>query len=144
MEKTETFVAEALRRVHVRLLDRLQELDDAASASSREAMEELRTRLEATLEHIAEHFLFEERNGYMDAVREREPRLERTIQHLADEHGHLTRGLDSLIAEAGAAPTLDEAFRAKVRAWIRQVRQHEARENEVVQDAFGSDIAAED
>jgi hypothetical protein len=49
-----------------------------------------------------------------------------------------------LVAEARAVTALDEPFRGKVRAWGERVRQHEARENDLVQDAFNWDIAAED
>jgi hypothetical protein len=94
--------------------------------------------------HLTEHFRFEEQNGYMDVVREREPRLERTIQQLAEEHGQLTRSLDALIKEAGKATSLGDALREAILSWIECVRQHEARENDLVQDAFDLDIGVED
>jgi hypothetical protein len=36
------------------------------------------------------------------------------------------------------------ALRQEVRAWIERVRQHEARENDLVQEAFNRDIGTED
>jgi hypothetical protein len=104
----------------------------------------LRTRLGATRAHIAVHFRFEEVDGYMATVRKREPRLERAIDELANEHGQLLSSLDALLEETATAPSLDEAVRAKVSKWINHVRQHEACENHLIQDAFNLEIGTED
>jgi len=144
MKRTETSVAEALGRAHVALLEDLRKLEGAAQPPSAKGLAELRTRLGRTRTHITEHFRFEEKNGYMAAVRKREPRLERTVQQLADEHRQLAQTLDGLIEQAGAARTLDEALREKVRAWVEKVRKHEASENDLVQDVFNLDVGAED
>lgn len=109
-----------------------------------EGLTEVTARLGAARTHITEHFRFEEQNGYMDRVRKHEPRLERAIQQLGDEHRQLAQSLDALIEQARVATSLDEAFREKVRAWVEGVRQHEVRENDLVQDAFNLDIGAED
>lgn len=105
---------------------------------------ELSARLLATQRHVSEHFRFEEQNGYMGAVRKREPRLEHTIQQLEEEHRQLLRSLETLLGVVQAATSLDNVFREKVRAWVERVRHHEARENEVIQDAYNQDISAED
>ena len=86
----------------------------------------------------------EEQNGYMDAMRKREPRLERTIEQLAAEHGQLKQSLDALVREAGAATSLSGTLQNEIREWVERVRQHEIRENDLVQDAFNLDIGAED
>jgi hypothetical protein len=144
MGRTETSVAEALRRAHAALLEDLRKLDEAVRAASGEGLTKLTARLGATRTHIAEHFRFEEQNGYMDAVRKREPRLGRTIQRLAEEHRQLAQSLDALIEQARVAMGLDEAFREEVRTWVERVRRHEVRENDLVQDAFNRDVSAED
>jgi hemerythrin-like domain-containing protein len=145
MERTtQNSVAEALSRAHAALLQDLRTLEEAVRPSSGEGLPELRARLGATHTHIAEHFRFEEQNGYMDAVRKREPRLERTVQQLAEEHRQLTQSLDALIGEARTAANLDDSFRERVVAWVEEVRQHEIRENDLVQDVFNLDIGAED
>jgi hypothetical protein len=144
MEKNEPSVAEALGRAHAALLEDLRKLEEAVLPASREGPAELRARLDATRRHLAEHFRFEEQNGYMDAVRKREPRLERTIQQLAEEHRRLAESLDGLIAQAGSAGRLEARFREQVRGWVADVQQHEIRENDLVQDAFNLDISAED
>jgi hypothetical protein len=126
------------------LLEDLRRLDEAARPASGEGIVELRARLETTQAHIAEHFRFEEQNGYMDVVRKREPRLERAIQQLADEHRQLAQSLAALIEEGRMAASLEARFRDEVRAWVDRVRQHEAREDDLVQDSFNLDIGAGD
>jgi len=141
MNKSTHAAAESLTQAHDELLDDLRKLQESAASG---ANAELRDRLVAAQTDIAEHFAFEEQNGYLDAVREREPWTDRTIQQLAEEHGELKRTLDALVRKAQGTPSLSEAFREEVRAWVRHVRQHETRENALIQDAFNSDIAAED
>jgi len=147
MERTEddlTSVARALRRAHAALLEDLRKVEVAVLPASGEGLVELCARLDATHTHLAEHFRLEEQNGYMDAVRKREPRLERKVQLLAEEHPQLAQSLEALIREAKVATSLGDAIREEVRAWVERVRQHEARENQLVQDAFNLDISAED
>ena len=144
MANNKASVAESLERAHAALLEDLRKLEEAAYPASGEVLAELRRRLEATHWHITEHFRFEEQNGYLDAVRKREPRLERAIEQLAQEHRALEQSLKALIREAAAVSRLGAAFREKVRRWVEHVRQHEARENDLVFDAFNLDISAED
>jgi hypothetical protein len=144
MERTENAIARALHRAHVRLLEDLRGLEGTARPSSGEGLPELRARLGATRTHIADHFRFEEQDGYMEAVRKREPRLERAVRQLAEEHTRLARAMDDLIEVAGASATLNDALGDQVRGWVGQVRQHENRENALVQEAFNLDIGAED
>jgi hypothetical protein len=140
----ESTIAEALSRAHAALLEDLRKLEEAAGSGSSEGLADFRARLGEAQTHITEHFRFEEQNGYMEAVKKREPRLERTIRQLADEHGQLREALDALIEEAKAATSLGDPLREEVRNWIKRVRHHEIRENDLVQDAFDLDISAED
>jgi hypothetical protein len=144
MARTEISVAEALSRAHQALLNDLAKLKDSLNQASGQGLQALCTQLNTTRKHILEHFRFEEQDGYMEKVRKREPRLEHTIELLAGEHQHLARSLDLLIAKAGDAQSLDNALRESVREWIGTVRQHEIREDELVQDVFNMDISAED
>jgi hypothetical protein len=144
MTRTATAVAEALGQAHAALTADLRQLEQAVQPAAGASVEEVRDRLAATRTHIAEHFRFEEENGYMDAVRKREPRLERAIQLLAAEHRQLARSLDALIGAVGSAAGLGNPLREEVREWIDDVRQHEIRENDLVQDAFNQEVGAED
>ena len=80
----------------------------------------------------------------MAIIREREPRLEQAIGELATEHRQLLSALDALLVESASTPVLDEVMCARVCQWINHVRQHEAREDHLVQDAFDLDIRTED
>jgi hypothetical protein len=144
MGSTGDRITEALRRAHVALLDDLRKLEEAARPASGESLKGLFTRLAATHAHLTRHFRFEEQDGYMDEVRKREPRLERAVEQLAEEHRRLAHALDALTEEAGEAESLGEPLRQKVREWVERVRQHEDRENDLVQDAFNLDIGPED
>jgi hypothetical protein len=136
--------ADALHRAHVVLLKDLQTLEEAARPTAAKGLARLRTRLRATRTHVTAHFRFEEREGYMDAVRKREPRLERAVQHLADEHRELAASLAALVEDAETAAKMDARFCQEVHAWVERLRGHERRENELVQSAFGLNVGGED
>jgi hypothetical protein len=144
MKTSEPFAVEAHRRAHAVLHEDLRQLEEAAHPAAGQGPAELLARLGVTQAHLAEHFRFEEHDGYMDAVRKREPRLERTVEQLAEEHRQLAQALAQLVGEAGAATGVGPALRDGVRGWVQRVRRHEARENHLVQSAFNLDIGAED
>jgi hypothetical protein len=144
MKELQASVAEALARAHVAMLNDLRKLEKVASREGEEGLAELRACLGATYTHVTEHFRFEEQNGYMDVVRKREPRLERAILQVGEEHRRLTQSLEGLVADARVGIRLDPVFRERVWAWIEWIRQHEARENELVGEAFNLDLGAED
>jgi hypothetical protein len=142
MTKVRAGGIEGLRQVHARLRRDLGELEAAAGAPAGEGPEDLGARLCRTRAHLAEHFRFEEENGYMSAVLLRDPNRARQIEQLLDEHRRLCAALESLVEEAGQAVT--EALRTKVPQWVASVRRHEEREDTLVQDVFNVDTGAED
>ncbi len=144
MAKVAISLADALERAHRALLNDLQILEEACRPVSPESLPRLRRRLRDTQKHIAEHFRFEEQNGYMDSVRKREPRLGRVVDDLAMQHGQLSQFLDDLIGEAEAAKSLEQELQSRVAEWIRAVQAHESAENRLVQDVFNLDLGAED
>jgi hemerythrin-like domain-containing protein len=141
--KLQQSIPESLREAHKALKVDLEKLEKTARSSSQDGLARLRTCLVATRAHIVAHFRFEEENGYMDKVRKREPRLERAIQQLADEHQQLLQSLDAILAQANAAPAMPDALCDEIRAWVERIRNHETRENHLVQEAFDFDIGAE-
>jgi hypothetical protein len=143
MDKRVT-LAEALEEAHRALRMALRELDEALHAPQGTDPGEVGRQLGMLREQLTEHFRLEEEDGYMAPVLEREPHLERTVAHLHGEHRTLADTLDGLIAEARTRDKLEDRLREHVRAWVDQVRQHEARENRLVQDTFNLDIDAED
>lgn len=139
-----SMLADDLQQAHAALLEDLQRLEESLHGSPPDDPQPLRTRLGATQTHLLDHFRFEEQDGYMDAFRKQQPRLEHAIGQLAEEHGQLRQALEELIAQAGAASCLDDSLREGVRAWVRRVRQHEARETGLVQEAVNRDIGTKD
>jgi hypothetical protein len=144
MPKLQATFGDALLRAHRALLRDLQALQKATQPRREGQPAELAACLDRTRDDLAEHFRFEEENGYLGAVLQLHPHLARVVGRLAEEHGELLRCLDALRAEARSAAGAGDVPREKVIRWIRSVRLHERRENILVQDAFCLDLSAED
>jgi hypothetical protein len=132
MGNAHTFVAETLGRIHTELFEKLRKLEEAAGLSSSQDLVELRARLVAMHRHIVEHFLFEDQYQ-IELIRQREPRLDRTIQRFAEEHCQMTESLFALIGEAESSSKFEDELRERVRSWVNEVRQHETREDMLLQ-----------
>jgi hypothetical protein len=144
METTSITFVEAISRVHKALLKDLRRLEEQVASGSEDVLPIVIARLERTQNHLAEHFRYEEQDGYMDGVRKREPRLERAIEQLGSEHRLILHSLESILEEARLASALDSALQEKILAWMELVREHERREDELIENAFNLDINAED
>jgi hypothetical protein len=143
MRAEETPVADTLRRAHAAVLEDLRALEQAVGPGPGGSAAQVCARLEAMQAHLVRHFLFEEWNGYLDGVRQKEPRLGRAVEKLAGEHRELADELEGLVAATRAGDP-EGSLRERVRRWLGRVRRHEARGNDLVQDAFGLDLGAED
>ena len=144
MENTSIAVVESLEKAHRDLMKDLVDLEEASRSSLGMDASQIGSRLSRTRTHITDHFRFEEHNGYMYAALQREPNLTRSIEHLRDEHRQLAEALDDLIEQTRMRQNTEESLRAQIRSWIEKVRQHEARENTLVQDAFNVDVGSDD
>ena len=142
MAKVQRAGAEGLRQAHARLRKDLGELEAAARAPAGAAAPALGALLRRARAHLAEHFRFEEENGYMTAVLQRDPNQGRRVEQLRDEHRRLFAALEALLDAAGRGAT--DAGRAKVLEWVAAVRRHEEREDALVQDVFTVDTGTED
>ena len=134
--------AEGLRQAHARLRKDLGELEAAARAPAGAAAPALGALLRRARAHLAEHFRFEEENGYLSAVLLRDPNRGRRVEQLRDEHRRLFAALEALLDAAGRGAT--DAGRANVLEWVAAVRRHEEREDALVQDVFTVDTGTED
>jgi hypothetical protein len=119
-----TSIAEDLGRAHETVLQDLRKLREAVAPAPGQPVQDLRTRLAAARKDIAEHFRFEEQNGYLEIVKKREPRLERAIEHLVQEHQELLDALDALINGAILASKVNENLRQNVQTWLKRVARH--------------------
>lgn len=144
MTKPETTSADAMARAHAVLQEQLGRLQRAAHAPRDAQPLELRNDLERVRTGLAEHFRFEEENGYMNHVLRRAPHLERKTEQLLQEHHALAQTLDTLLDEASHPQQAGPVLRDRVLVWIEQVRAHESRENLLAEEAFNQDLTAED
>ncbi len=137
MAQLQATFGNALLEAHRALVEDLRDLEATRATDQPEG---LAARLERTRNQLAEHFRFEEQNGYLASVLERYPHLKGPVQHLVGEHRHLLRSLDELRGEVQQASLPAGDLGQRVAAWIRQVRRHERRENVLVEDAFNLDL----
>jgi hypothetical protein len=144
MDSGQRELAEALRRAHAALERDLENLKARLRDPADLTPAEVRLRLAQTRADLAAHFRFEEQNGYLDTVLQRAPNRDQVVQHLLDEHRVLMESVSALIEAAAAGHAADTVFRQKVLAWIDSLRDHETRENLLVQDAFNLEVVAED
>jgi hypothetical protein len=122
----------------------LQAFEDAVRAPFGLTPLAMGNRLASARKEVTEHFAWEEKSGWTGAVLKQAPRLEHAVRHLVQQHRELAQSLDTLIDEAAAIPHVDETFREKVLRWIERVREHEAQENELLEEAFVADLGAGD
>jgi iron-sulfur cluster repair protein YtfE (RIC family) len=144
METTDVPLADAMLKAHGALKRDLQEVSQALHSSEPAIPRQFQDRLVALQKHVAEHFRFEEQNGYMPEVLKRKPNLDRDVAKLRSDHRLLAETLSQLITEARGKVIADEAWSRRLKAWIAEVERHEILENDLIQDAFNLDISAED
>jgi hypothetical protein len=144
MKTSEQQFAESLRQEHLELLGDLQRLEEAVRPGTGETPSGLGARLEKLQAHLIEHFRFEEQDGYMAPVLKQEPRFEPVIQELLGQHRQIAETIDALLQELRSLQCLPDGFGEKVRAWVKQVRQHESRESNLVQEVYYSSEATGD
>ncbi len=142
MRKPRASFAELLSRAHAVLLKDLEQVEQAMHSPTTRTSARFAAQLRRVQRHLREHFRFEERDGYLSAVRKREPQLDREINRLLQEHRQLAQALNALIEQADHSP--EGAPAEQVRAWVAQVRLHESRENALVEDVFNRDLIAAD
>lgn len=136
--------AEAMKQAHTALDEQLTVLERAVQPGTWKSAAELRSILESVRTRLGTHFSLEENGGYMAAVLKREPSREHAAANLLTEHHLLRELLNSLVETRRTGSSLDEATRKSVQDWIASVRDHERRENLLVEDVFNRDVGTED
>jgi hemerythrin-like domain-containing protein len=145
VENTQTreLFADTFCQAHEVLRRDLGEVDEAARVPSSNPWE-LGSLLDKVRMQLLEHFRLEEQDGYMSEVLKEDPSRERTARQLLEEHCQLADCLDGLVEEAAAWASRRDAFLEKVREWVKRVRQHESRENRLVEDVLNRDLGTKD
>jgi hypothetical protein len=133
----------ALLKAHRALIEDIQKLESTPIAAGSPA-DDLVACLQRTRAQLAEHFRFEEQNGYLTSVLERNPHLGHAVERLGAEHGELLSLLDELCRQARSAATVSAELSPRVGDWARKVRRHEQRENILVEDAYNLDLGTKD
>ena len=108
---------------------------------------EMGTRLKLLREILAEHFREEENGGYLAAALAVAPRFQREAEELCAQHPDFLASLDQFVAslvEAESGMQSWQEVRDQLEHFLSELRRHEARENAVVQSAFGDDIGTAD
>ena len=94
---------------------------------------------------VREHMAFEEQGGYLAPVAQRLPGRHNTVEQLLGEHALLQSGLADVLAQLRECSNLfefRETISPRLDRWIDRMRDHERRENLLVQEAFNTDISA--
>jgi hypothetical protein len=144
MNKAIPPAAEATAHPQEALVVALNRLVDSVKPERASTLLTALKALVATRSHLTTHFGAEEEEDWTAALREQEPRLGHAIERLVAEHRELAHCLDALIDEAEAARDLNGPLRDKILRWVERVREHEAREVDLLEEAFDEDIGAGD
>jgi hypothetical protein len=144
MNKIKVSPAAALAEAHRALSHELNNLGEVARPDSGATPAAVLARLQALRGHLGKHFRFEEESGYMQAVLARAPQQERRVRRLREEHDELWQALAALVQQAAAATALGEEFRQALADWAARLRDHERRENVLVEDTFNVEVSAAD
>jgi len=110
----------------------------------------LTERLSELRDQLALHFALEEAYGYFDDPIEVEPRLCHAAESLRSDHRRLYMQLTSIVDRAETLMRTEQL--ATLALWVgpefidfdAALRDHESRENELIYEAYDTDIGAGD
>ena len=125
------------------LLEDLSELP--AEPLDRENAEWMLAVVEKMVDNLARQCRLEEEQEYMADVLDQFPSWYPQIEHLQQEQELLRRQLGDIRARlAGEVHrgVVGRETRRQLRDWIQGFRQHDAREGELIHDAFTLDVGA--
>jgi hypothetical protein len=93
--------------------------------------------------HLAEHFIQEERGGFLEEAMTRVPRLSTAVREIVGQHPRLLAQLDAVIERLAAEPFTGSSWDAAADGFTRfatQMAAHERSENAVVQEGYNEDL----
>lgn len=93
---------------------------------------------------LSVHFEAEERAGLYDDIEAADPALGRAALRLRLEHDRLRQGVERLQAEAEGACADLAGLTGRVRALLKDLEHHEARENEALTRSLSDGLGAGD
>jgi len=121
----------------------LHEQISAARAAFAAGRKQAHAALSCLREHLAAHFLQEERGGFLEDSIARMPRLAAAASRVVSEHPRLLAELDGLI-ERLAVPDIPAASWGRAdrdfECFCARLLAHERNENAVVQEGYNEDL----
>lgn len=129
---------------HAALRADLHDLEMIANPATPQGIDKLRVRLGEVRAHVLQHFSSEEDGGWFDHIKRDQPRLAKAVQALVDEHIRLREALETIDLACRTASSIDESIRERVKAFVATMRQHESREDDLIQEAYNRDIGPAD
>ncbi len=101
-------------------------------------LENLRPLLQDLKNLLPRHFEAEEHiDGLFDSIERKAPRLSNQVQECREEHRHLLATLEELSERTAG-------LRRDTRKFLRQLRGHEAKETEMLNDSMYIDLGGGD
>ena len=130
---------DAIHREHESLRGLLGRIEAASQlADVVPLVAELRAELE-------EHFATEERpEGLHAAIQDRDPRYERALHVILDEHQEFLATADDVLTRARQCLEAKEIILRDVLRLANRLRDHEARETELLADSYYTDLGRND
>ena len=116
-----------------------KERGDEGEATLMRAM----SQLTALRRELKEHFVLEERVGFLAAATEAAPRLSRRANRLSREHADMNAAVARILEDLLSSQKLPERWAALVESFARfseTLLAHEQAEEEIVREAFMEDL----
>jgi hypothetical protein len=146
MERSDTMarqhsLAMTLKDQHDRLAQELSMMEKAAIAAEVPSNRWLDNRLSNLRSALAEHFQAVEQSLYLSPLLRLTPGIEEKRAEMLVEHRALLQSLDALIKKEDLHSQSRENVREKLLDLVRRVREHEVRENILLNEAQDEDPA---
>lgn len=138
-------LAREIRHEHEMLAALMQRLHEDMTAL-RSSWASARDDLRAFLNHLRRHFALEEEGGFMEDVVQRWPHAAPHVETLRAEHTQLLQEAERLM-ETGDRVIEGQLMRAwadECRRLLSAIREHDRKENHLIQEVFCLDVGGGD
>ena len=135
---------DAVSQAHHALMSEIGKLEQAVQHPIELSPPDLLERLLVIRQAVTDHFASEEQGGYFEDVLNRASHLARRLEQLRNDHRRLAASVDVLTDRARNARQVDRELVGQIKKWIDDLRQHESQENLLLDDAYNTDLTAED
>ena len=112
-----------------------------------ETVNDVATMLGSVCEHLVDHFKLEEDGGFFQQLTAQAPRLSDIAETLEEEHVHLletAQSLAKIAREGDGSDSWWSRLETDFLDFSKRMLQHEAKEHDLLQQAYGEDIGSHD